>query len=78
MPFHAKENSKTNIIEAILADANKNPVIFNDLANLTNKIIGGNFLHMGSSINHVIKILGIFTPSPFWSLLLSKTYVIKW
>ena len=31
----------------------------------------------GSSINHVVTFLGIFDP-PSWSLLLNKTYVIKW
>ena len=33
----------------------------------------------GSSINHLVNFLGIFDPrSPSWSLLLNKTYVIKW
>ena len=33
----------------------------------------------GSSINHVVKILGIFDPPPpSWPLLLNKAYVIKW
>ena len=31
----------------------------------------------GSSINHVVKFLGIFN-LPSWSLLINKTYVIKW
>ena len=35
------------------------------------------FIEQGSSINHVVKILGIFDP-PSWSLLLNKAYVIKW
>ena len=35
--------------------------------------------HMGSSINHVVTFLGIFdSPPPSWSLLLYKSYVIKW
>ena len=34
-------------------------------------------LFYGSSINHVVKILGIVDP-PSWSLLLNKAYVIKW
>ena len=39
----------------------------------------GQFWDMGSSINHVVKILGIFDPPPpLWSLLLNKAYVIKW
>ena len=35
---------------------------------------------LGSSINHVVKILGIFDPPipPSWSLLLNKAYVMKW
>ena len=33
----------------------------------------------GSSINHMVKILGIFDPlPPSWSLLLNNAYVIKW
>ena len=36
-------------------------------------------LHLGTSINYVVKILGIFDPPPpSWSLLLIKAYVIKW
>ena len=36
-------------------------------------------LHLGSSINHVVKFLDILTPlPPLWSLLLNKAYVIKW
>ena len=34
---------------------------------------------LGASINHVVKILGIFDPfPPSWSLLLNKAYVLKW
>ena len=33
----------------------------------------------GSSINHMVKILGIFDPPPStWSLLLNNVYVMKW
>ena len=33
-----------------------------------------------SSINHVVNNLGIFDPppTPSWSLLLNKAYVLKW
>ena len=35
----------------------------------------------GSSINHVVKFLGIFDIPPFpssWLILLNKAYVMKW
>ena len=34
--------------------------------------------YLGTSINHVVKILGIFdSPSPLWSLLLNKACIVK-